>query len=158
MNTLIIYFIILAIVAGVAGGLEMYCWMVVGIRQSNKIRNKYLTAVMSQEVAYFDVSANSGGLITSLNDDTAAIQVRGRRDDATWKRHGGREHGGREGREGRERGIGYLPPVVPYSAPRHATPSLLPFTLLPSSHTTTISYYHGPIDVLDRSNLIYRLI
>ena len=99
MNTLIIYFIILAIVAGVAGGLEMYCWMVVGIRQSNKIRVKYLTAVMSQEVAYFDVSANSGGLITSLNDDTAAIQVRGRRDDATWKRHGGREHGGRGGRE-----------------------------------------------------------
>ena len=54
-----------------------------------------------------------------------------------------------------------LPPpggTVLCPTPRHATPSLLPFTLLPSSHTTTISYYHGPIDVLDRSNLIYRLI
>lgn len=74
VNELVVYFIVLAAVAAVGAGLEMVCWMRVGIRQSGVIRDRYLRAVMRQDVAFFDTEASSGGLIQSLNEDTAAIQ------------------------------------------------------------------------------------
>lgn len=42
INDLVIWFIVLAVVAAITSALEMYCWMQVGIRQSNIIREKYL--------------------------------------------------------------------------------------------------------------------
>ena len=64
------------------------------------------------------------------------------------------EREGGEGGEGGERGIGYLPPVVPYSAPRHATPprpsfpslsSLAPTPLRSPTITALSMYWIDPI-------------
>ena len=44
-----------------------------GTRQANRIRHRYLAAVLRQDVAFFDEKA-SGGLMQGLNEDIVAIQ------------------------------------------------------------------------------------
>ena len=44
-----------------------------GTRQANRIRHRYLAAVLRQDVSFFDEKA-SGGLMQGLNEDIVAIQ------------------------------------------------------------------------------------
>ena len=63
-------------VAFVASFLEIGLWLTAGVRQANRIRIKYLEAVLRQEVAFFDLKGSTGGLLQGVNDDTYQIQVR----------------------------------------------------------------------------------
>eukprot|EP00891_Asterochloris_glomerata_P003655 jgi/Astpho2/3655/e_gw1.00059.3.1_t len=68
-----LYFVYLSIVGLVAGYFEVAPWMWSGTRQANRIRHRYLAAVLRQDVAFFDEKA-SGGLMQGLNEDIVAIQ------------------------------------------------------------------------------------
>ena len=46
-----------------------------GARQATRLRRQYLQAVLRQEAAFFDASAQSGVLLQGLNEDTSAIQL-----------------------------------------------------------------------------------
>lgn len=49
--------------AGVAGFLQQFCWSYTSVRQTNRLRRRYLTAVLRQDVAFFDtqVCTSLGG-------------------------------------------------------------------------------------------------
>ncbi|KIY93806.1 ATP-binding cassette, subfamily B(MDR/TAP), member 1 [Monoraphidium neglectum] len=68
-------FLYVAIGAAVAGTLQQACWMLSGNRQANRIRRKYLAAVLRQDVGFFDTQATTGGLLQGLNEDSLAIQA-----------------------------------------------------------------------------------
>ena len=57
-----------------AGYLEIACWEMAGIRQANRIRRQYLTALLRQEMAYFDTH-DTGALLSRVVTDTNAIQL-----------------------------------------------------------------------------------
>lgn len=40
--------------AGVAGFLQQFCWTYTSIRRTNRLRRRYLEAVLRQEVSFFD--------------------------------------------------------------------------------------------------------
>jgi ATP-binding cassette subfamily B (MDR/TAP) protein 1 len=46
-----------------------------GVRQVNRMRHKYLAAVLRQDVGYFDTTATSGRLLQGLNEDCQTIQL-----------------------------------------------------------------------------------
>ena len=54
-------FAYLALGSFVASYLEAGLWMWTGNRQANRIRQRYLSAVMRQEIAFFDTQATTGG-------------------------------------------------------------------------------------------------
>lgn len=45
-----------------------------GQRQSSKMRLKYLEAILSQEVGFFDTDAQTGMLVDSIAKDTVLVQ------------------------------------------------------------------------------------
>lgn len=67
-------FVYLAIGSGVAGFLQVSCWMVTGERQAARIRNMYLKTILRQEIAFFDKEANTGEIIGRMSGDTVLIQ------------------------------------------------------------------------------------
>ncbi|GBF96721.1 ABC transporter B family-like [Raphidocelis subcapitata] len=67
-------FLYLAAGAAVMAALQQGCWQLTGVRQSNRLRARYLAAVLRQEVAFFDVQATTGGLLQGLNEDALAVQ------------------------------------------------------------------------------------
>lgn len=58
-----------------ASHVEVACWIMSGVRQANHIRMMYLDSVLRQDVAFFDVEANSGSLLQGINEDTLQIQT-----------------------------------------------------------------------------------
>ncbi|KAJ0230762.1 ABC transporter type 1, partial [Hirschfeldia incana] len=55
--------------------LEGYCWTRTGERQTSRMREKYLRAVLRQDVGYFDLNLTStSDVITSISSDTYVIQ------------------------------------------------------------------------------------
>ncbi|KAL2613996.1 hypothetical protein R1flu_025688 [Riccia fluitans] len=60
--------------AAVASSLEVACWMITGERQSSRIRDQYLRAILRQDVAFFDQEVSSGDVISRMSDDTVMIQ------------------------------------------------------------------------------------
>ncbi|XP_013616436.1 PREDICTED: ABC transporter B family member 15-like [Brassica oleracea var. oleracea] len=55
--------------------LEGYCWTRTGERQTARLREKYLRAVLRQDVGYFDLHATStSDVITSVSSDSFLIQ------------------------------------------------------------------------------------
>ncbi|XP_024005952.1 ABC transporter B family member 15 [Eutrema salsugineum] len=55
--------------------LEGYCWTRTGERQTARMREKYLRAVLRQDVGYFDLHVTSiSDVITSVSSDSLAIQ------------------------------------------------------------------------------------
>ena len=46
-----------------------------GTRRTARLRRRYLAAVLSQDIPYFDTTLTSGAVISSLNAGCAAVQV-----------------------------------------------------------------------------------
>ncbi|CAL9248273.1 unnamed protein product [Arabidopsis halleri] len=64
-----------ACVAWVICFIEGYCWTRTGERQAAKMREKYLRAVLRQDVGYFDLHVTStSDVITSVSSDSLVIQ------------------------------------------------------------------------------------
>jgi ATP-binding cassette, subfamily B (MDR/TAP), member 1 len=74
VNKYCLYFVYLAIAAFAASYGEIAFWMWTGTRQTNRVRAKYLAAVLRQDVAYFDRDATTGKLLQGLNEDTITLQ------------------------------------------------------------------------------------
>ncbi|KAK9810283.1 hypothetical protein WJX72_007941 [[Myrmecia] bisecta] len=74
VNKVTLYFVWLAIGTLICSYLEVAFWMQTGTRQTNRIRQRYLQAVLRQDVPFFDVKASTGQLLQGLNEDTLAIQ------------------------------------------------------------------------------------
>jgi len=125
VKDLVRWYCILAVVAGVGAALEMACWMTVGARQGDRVRSAYLRAAMRQDVAFLQSPAagGPGGLIQSLNDDTAAV-VEGMGDKVAVCLHNFARRGGGETEHLSVRTI--IPPSVPSLPPVHTVPPYRP--------------------------------
>ncbi|CAH9069562.1 unnamed protein product [Cuscuta epithymum] len=67
-------FVYLALGSGLASFLQMSCWMVSGERQAARIRSLYLQAIIRQDIAFFDMEANTGEVVGRMSGDTVLIQ------------------------------------------------------------------------------------
>ncbi|KAL5839191.1 hypothetical protein ACOSQ3_011895 [Xanthoceras sorbifolium] len=67
-------FVYLAIGAGIAGFLQVSCWMSTGERQAARIRGLYLKTIMRQDIAFFDTETTTGEVIGRMSGDTILIQ------------------------------------------------------------------------------------
>ncbi|GFQ04425.1 ABC transporter b family member 11 [Phtheirospermum japonicum] len=67
-------YVYLAIGCGAAAFLQVTCWMITGERQSARIRSLYLTAILQQDIAYFDREVSTGEVIGRMSGDTILIQ------------------------------------------------------------------------------------
>ncbi|KAG7971189.1 hypothetical protein I3843_07G123300 [Carya illinoinensis] len=67
-------FVYLAAGIGVAGFLQVACWMVTGERQAARIRGLYLKTILRQDVAFFDKETNTGEVVERMSGDTVLIQ------------------------------------------------------------------------------------
>ncbi|KAM4086872.1 hypothetical protein ACJW30_10G135200 [Castanea mollissima] len=59
---------------GVAGFLQVACWMVTGERQAARIRGLYLKTILRQDVAFFDMETSTGEVVGRMSGDTVLIQ------------------------------------------------------------------------------------
>ena len=48
--------------------------MVTGERQAARIRGKYLTTILKQDIAFFDKETNTGEVVGRMSGDTVLIQ------------------------------------------------------------------------------------
>ncbi|KAF5197341.1 Abc transporter b family member [Thalictrum thalictroides] len=53
---------------------QMACWMVTGERQSARIKNMYLKAVLRQDITFFDMETNMGEVVGRMSGDIVLIQ------------------------------------------------------------------------------------
>ncbi|TVU32270.1 hypothetical protein EJB05_23994 [Eragrostis curvula] len=67
-------FVYVAIASGVAGFLQVSCWMVTGERQAARIRGQYLETILRQDISFFDVETSTGEVIERMSSDTVLIQ------------------------------------------------------------------------------------
>ncbi|KAJ7526699.1 hypothetical protein O6H91_16G018900 [Diphasiastrum complanatum] len=67
-------FVYLGLVVLGAAWLEVACWMQSGERQSARMRMKYLKAMLSQDVGYFDTDTTTGEIVNSISSDTILVQ------------------------------------------------------------------------------------
>jgi ATP-binding cassette, subfamily B (MDR/TAP), member 1 len=75
VNRYCLYFLYLALGTLVASYGLVTFWMWTGTRQANRVRAKYLEAVLRQDIAFFDRDATTGKLLQSLNEETLAFQA-----------------------------------------------------------------------------------
>ncbi|CAL4970903.1 unnamed protein product [Urochloa decumbens] len=67
--------LILAAANWITAFLEGYCWTRTAERQASRMRERYLRAVLRQDVEYFDLNAGSTSeVITSVSNDSLAVQ------------------------------------------------------------------------------------
>ncbi|PIA37890.1 hypothetical protein AQUCO_02900023v1, partial [Aquilegia coerulea] len=64
----------LGIGTAVATFFQMACWMVTGERQSARIKNMYLQAVLRQDITFFDKETNMGEVVGRMSGDIVLIQ------------------------------------------------------------------------------------
>ncbi|KXZ51733.1 hypothetical protein GPECTOR_11g18 [Gonium pectorale] len=74
VSNIALKFLWLALGALAASYLEAAVWMYTGNRQTNRLRTRFLTAVLNQDVAFFDVHSTTGGLVQGLNEDSIDVQ------------------------------------------------------------------------------------
>ncbi|GLC41172.1 hypothetical protein PLESTM_001163200 [Pleodorina starrii] len=74
VSNLALKFLYLGIAAVVGSYLEAAVWMYTGNRQTNRLRTRFLAAVLRQDVAFFDVQSTTGGLVQGLNEDSIDVQ------------------------------------------------------------------------------------
>eukprot|EP01034_Spumella_vulgaris_P034639 gene34639-42727_t len=68
-----IIFVILAAINLFSGFLQVWCWTSTGERQTQKFRERYVNAILSQEIGWFD-SCGAGELSTRVAEITGKIQ------------------------------------------------------------------------------------
>ncbi|EEC73043.1 ABC transporter B family member 9 [Oryza sativa Japonica Group] len=67
-------FTYVAIGSGIAGFLQVSCWMVTGERQAARIRGLYLEAILRQDITFFDLETSTGEVTERMSSDTVLIQ------------------------------------------------------------------------------------
>uniref|UniRef100_A0A0E0JZ71 MDR-like ABC transporter n=1 Tax=Oryza punctata TaxID=4537 RepID=A0A0E0JZ71_ORYPU len=67
-------FAYVAICSGIAGFLQVSCWMVTGERQAARIRGLYLEAILRQDITFFDLETSTGEVTERMSSDTVLIQ------------------------------------------------------------------------------------
>ncbi|XP_019439667.1 PREDICTED: ABC transporter B family member 9-like [Lupinus angustifolius] len=74
VSKVLLFFVYLAVWAGIASFLQVSCWMVTGERQAARIRSLYLKTILKQDIAFFDTETNTGEVIGRMSGDTILIQ------------------------------------------------------------------------------------
>lgn len=74
VNELALTFVYIGIGGAVACYAQNAAFILSGNRQTNRLRELYLAAVLRQDISYFDVQATTGSLLQGLNDDALNIQ------------------------------------------------------------------------------------
>ncbi|KAK3142408.1 hypothetical protein QOZ80_4BG0346050 [Eleusine coracana subsp. coracana] len=69
-----LYFVYLGLVVCASSYLEIACWMYTGERQVGALRQRYLEAVLRQDVGFFDTDARTGDVVFSVSTDTLLVQ------------------------------------------------------------------------------------
>ncbi|KAF9622097.1 hypothetical protein IFM89_029381 [Coptis chinensis] len=67
-------FVYAGIGSAVASFFQMSCWMVTGERQSARLRNMYLKAVLRQDITFFDMETEMGEVVGRMSGDLVLIQ------------------------------------------------------------------------------------
>ncbi|KAF5200751.1 Abc transporter b family protein [Thalictrum thalictroides] len=67
-------FVYLGTGTAVATFFQMACWMVTGERQSARIRNMYLKALLRQDITFFDKETDMGEVVGRMSGDVVLIQ------------------------------------------------------------------------------------
>ncbi|KAK8992619.1 hypothetical protein V6N11_048694 [Hibiscus sabdariffa] len=65
---------LLAAIVVVGAYLEITCWRLVGERSAQRIRTKYLRAVLRQDISFFDTEVGTGDIMHGISSDVAQIQ------------------------------------------------------------------------------------
>ena len=73
IEKLALYFVYVAIANMFSCGIQVGCWSVAGERQSQKLREKYVKAILSQEIGWFDVNG-AAELSTKVAEYTGKVQ------------------------------------------------------------------------------------
>lgn len=53
---------------------EITCWRLVGERSAQRIRTKYLRAVLRQDIGFFDTEVSTSDIMHGISSDIAKIQ------------------------------------------------------------------------------------
>lgn len=53
---------------------EITCWRLVGERSAQRIRTKYLRAVLRQDIGFFDTEVSTSDIMHGISSDVAQIQ------------------------------------------------------------------------------------
>ncbi|KAK9741149.1 hypothetical protein RND81_03G085300 [Saponaria officinalis] len=69
-----LYFVYLGLIVCASSYAEIACWMYTGERQAGTLREKYLEAVLKQDVGFFDTDARTGDIVFSVSTDTLLVQ------------------------------------------------------------------------------------
>ncbi|XWS12191.1 hypothetical protein CRYUN_Cryun37aG0068800 [Craigia yunnanensis] len=64
----------LAAIVVVGAYLEITCWRLVGERSAQRIRTKYLRAILRQDISFFDTEVSTGDIMYGISSDVAQIQ------------------------------------------------------------------------------------
>ncbi|XP_038899329.1 ABC transporter B family member 19-like [Benincasa hispida] len=64
----------LAAIVVVGAYMEITCWRLVGDRSAQRIRTKYLRAVLRQDISFFDTKISTGDIMHGISSDVAHIQ------------------------------------------------------------------------------------
>ncbi|XP_068658070.1 ABC transporter B family member 19-like [Aristolochia californica] len=69
-----IYMAALATIVVVGAYMEIACWRMVGERSAQRIRTKYLSAVLRQDIGFYDTEVSTGDIMHGISSDVAQIQ------------------------------------------------------------------------------------
>eukprot|EP01039_Chlorochromonas_danica_P005641 gene5641-6223_t len=73
VDILCIAYVIIGVVSMLAGYLQVYCWTATGERQTQRFRERYVNALLSQEIGWFD-TIGAGQLNTKVSDIIGEVQ------------------------------------------------------------------------------------
>ncbi|CAI5997677.1 unnamed protein product [Closterium sp. NIES-65] len=68
------YLVYLGLIVWFGAWLEVSCWMHTGERQSARIRERYLAAILKQEIGFFDTESSSGQIVSNVSGDVLLVQ------------------------------------------------------------------------------------
>uniref|UniRef100_A0A0E0JMT7 MDR-like ABC transporter n=1 Tax=Oryza punctata TaxID=4537 RepID=A0A0E0JMT7_ORYPU len=74
VSKVVLYYIYLGVGTSIASFLQVSCWTIAGERQSTRIRSLYLEAIITQDIAFFDVEMTTGEAASRMSADTVLIQ------------------------------------------------------------------------------------
>ncbi|KAI5058686.1 hypothetical protein GOP47_0026856 [Adiantum capillus-veneris] len=69
-----LYFVYLSLVRLGTGWLEVSMWMHTGDRQAARLRIRYVKALLSQDVGFFDTKMSTGEVVAGIASDTTLVQ------------------------------------------------------------------------------------
>lgn len=75
VNKAVPYFVYLGLGTFVGAYCQGFFWAAASVRQVNRMRAKYLSQVLHQDVTFFDTMGTSGRLLQGLNEDCISIHA-----------------------------------------------------------------------------------